>query len=163
MDTVVIDRKSFAIETVEDEVRVDGLCRDLLLRFYEELSAESGDPETATELARSADYYLRDFLVGFKQWSLFDESRTPVRIFAGNWYIVNTLEPSSDELARHLAGIIALYRYLHRHGAISAPFLARLERECGDHAFYEERLRGFWNIEGDGYYEWERACPLRER
>lgn len=158
---LALNPADFAIATIEDEVRVDGLCRDLLLEFYGELQAEGGDPETATALARSADYFVRDFLVGFKQWHLFDESFSPVRPFAGNWYIVNTLEPTSGELALHLAGILAFYRFLASHGLISAAFLERIAAECGDHPFYEERIRSFWELTGDGYYAWERACPLK--
>ena len=161
MDKLSLQNSDFAIATIEDEVRVDGLCRDLLMAFYRELQAEGGDPEVATELARSADYFVRDFVVGFKQWHLFDESRSPVRPFAGNWYIVNTLEPTSGELAKHLAGILAFYRFLARHELISATFLERVEAECNDHPFYEERIRCFWEITGDGYYEWERNCPVR--
>ena len=161
MDKLSLQKSDFAIATIEDEVRVDGLCRDLLMAFYRELQAEGGDPEVATELARSADYFVRDFVVGFKQWHLFDESRSPVRPFAGNWYIVNTLEPTSGELAKHLAGILAFYRFLARHELISVTFLERVEAECNDHPFYEERIRCFWEITGDGYYEWERNCPVR--
>ena len=161
MDKLSLQKSDFAIATIEDEVRVDGLCRDLLMAFYRELQAEGGDPEVATELARSADYFVRDFVVGFKQWHLFDESRSPVRPFAGNWYIVNTLEPTSAELAKHLAGILAFYRFLARHELISVTFLERVEAECNDHPFYEERIRCFWEITGDGYYEWERNCPVR--
>jgi hypothetical protein len=161
VDKLSLQKSDFAIATIEDEVRVEGLCRDLLMAFYRELQAEGGDPEVATELARSADYFVRDFVVGFKQWHLFDESRSPVRPFAGNWYIVNTLEPTSGELAKHLAGILAFYRFLARHELISVTFLERVEAECNDHPFYEERIRCFWEITGDGYYEWERNCPVR--
>ena len=161
MTTLTIQPAGFAITTIEDEVRVDGLCRDLLMEFYGELQAEGDDPEVTTELARSADFFVRDFVVGFKQWNLFNESRSPVRPFAGNWYIVNTLDPSSGELARHLAGIRAFYRFLGSHDLISAPYLELVQKECGDHEFYEERIRSFWAISGDGYYEWERACPVK--
>jgi hypothetical protein len=161
MSTLIIQPADFAITTIEDEIRVDGLCRDLLMEFYEELQAEGGDPEIATELARSADYFVRDFVVGFKQWHLFDEARSPVRPFAGNWYIVNTLDPASGELAKHLAGILAYYRFMARHKLISATFLERVEAECNDHPFYEERIKSFWEISGDGYYVWEQACPVR--
>ena len=161
MSDMVLDIHDFEIDTIDDEVRVDGLCRDLLLQYYGELQAEGGDPESATELARSADYFVRDYVVGYRQRNLFDETWSPVRSFAGNWYIVNTVEPTSGELAKHLSGILAFYRFLHRHHLVTAPFLERVERECGDHPFYEERIRSFWEITGDGYYEWERACSLK--
>ena len=161
MNTLNIQPADFAIATIDDEVRVDGLCRDLLLTFYAELQADGGDPEVATELARSADYFIRDFVVGFRQWNLFDEKRSPVRPFAATWYIVNTLDPTSGELAKHLSGILAFYRFLARHDLISGTFLERIEAECNDHPFYEKRIKSFWEITGDGYYEWERACPVR--
>ncbi len=162
MNTLNIQPADFAITTIEDEVRVDALCRDLLMIFYEELQADGGDPVIATELARSADYFVRDFVVGYKQWYLFDESFSPVRPFAANWYIVNTLEPTIDELAIHLSGILSFYRFLARHDLISASGLERITVECGDHIFYEERIRSFWDITDDGYYEWVRLCPVKE-
>ena len=47
--------------------------------FTGDNNSDGGDQALATELARSADYFVRDFVVGFKQWHLFDESRSPVR------------------------------------------------------------------------------------
>ena len=161
MNALNVQPVDFAIATIEDEIRVDGLCRDLLMTFYEELQAEGGDPEIATELARSADYFIRDFVVGYKQWHLFDEVRSPVKPFAANWYIVNTLEPTIEELTRHLAGIRSFYRFLNLHELISGSLLKRIEAECDDHLFYEERISSFWAISGDGYYEWERSWSLR--
>lgn len=151
----------FLVESIDDEVRADRLCGELLMEFYRELQTDGGDPEVATGLARSADYFTRDFLIGAQQWYLFDETRSPVRPFAGTWYIITTLEPSIAELTGHLAGILSFYRYLARHGLISSSFLATVDAECSDHAYYEQRIRSFWEITGDGYREWERSCPVK--
>jgi hypothetical protein len=161
MNTLNLQPADFAIATIDDEIRVDGLCRDLLMTFYEEIQAEGGDPEFTTDLARSADYFIRDFVIGYKQWHLFNDVLSPVRPFAANWYIVNTLEPTIEELTKHLSGILSFYRFLNRNELISNSFLQRIEADCGDHLFYEERIRSFWAISGDGYYEWEQACSMR--
>jgi hypothetical protein len=161
-DEPTIDKDEFAIVTVEDEIRADGLCRSLLRRFYDSLLEGGMAPQEATLVANGADYYVRDFLVGYKHRSLFDERPGIVRQFAGNWYIVNTIEPSMEELAGHLQGACSFYRFLHNKGLIGGDFLAAMERECCDGAFYEGRIRSFWEIEGDGYLAWERECSLKQ-
>ena len=152
----------FNLATLEDELRVDGLCRDLLMRFYEELTASGMPPAEATQLAGSADYYVREFVVDNRRRNLFAEQPGLVRQFAGNWYIVNTLEPNIAELGRHLGGVREFYRYLRRRGLIGEGFLQAMEAECADLDFYRQRIEAFWEISGDGYFAWERGCTLKE-
>ncbi|RNC65289.1 MAG: hypothetical protein ED859_17630 [Desulfuromonadales bacterium] len=158
---LAINKDEFTIVTVDDEIRADGLCRKLLSRFYYALLEAGMEAHEATALASGADYYVRDFVVGYKHRSLFDEQTGIVRQFAGNWYIVNTIEPSLDVLAGYLAGVRAFYRFLFDLGLISGQFLSAMEEECGDIAWYEGRIRSFWAIEGDGYLAWERECSLK--
>ncbi|AJE03754.1 hypothetical protein [Geobacter pickeringii] len=160
---LVVNKDDFAIVSVDDEIRADGLCRKLLSRFYFSLLEAGMTPEEATALANGADYYVRDFVVGYKHRSLFDERRGIVRQFAGNWYIVNTIEPAVEELAGHLAGTRAFYRFLAERGDISPGFDAVIAGECDDLAYYAGRIRSFWEIEGGGYGEWERECTLKDR
>ncbi len=159
----LVNKDEFAIVTVDDEIRADGLCQSLLKRFYDSLLEGGMDPQEATRVASGADYYVRDFLVGYKHRSLFDERPGIVRQFAGNWYIVNTIDPSMEELAGHLLGVRSFYRFLHDRGLIGGDFLAAMEQECGDGAYYESRIRSFWEIAGDGYLAWERECSLKQK
>jgi len=161
-EETVINKDEFTIVTVDDEIRADGHCKVLLRQFYDSLLAGGMAPQEATRAANGADYYVRDFLVGYKHRSLFDERPGIVRQFAGNWYIVNTIEPDLEELAGHLRGICSFYRFLRDKGLIGTDFLAAMEQECGDGAFYEARIRSFWEIEGDGYLAWERECSLKQ-
>lgn len=153
----------FDIVSLEDELRVDSLCRDMLMAFYLERLQAGQDEHEATLLANSADYFIRDYLIGFRQLNPLEDSGSMVRGFAGNWYIVNTMEPVADEIAGHLRGIREFYHYLRRQGAISDSFLANIDRECSDLDYYAGRIESFWNIEGDGYYEWERECSLKQQ
>ncbi|HJV35356.1 MAG TPA: hypothetical protein VJ604_09835, partial [Geomonas sp.] len=79
-----IDKQEFVPVTLEDEVRVDNRCKDLLLRFYQESIDAGLPPEEATALASGADYFTRDFVVSIKGRSIFDERPGLVRQFAGN-------------------------------------------------------------------------------
>jgi hypothetical protein len=157
-----INKTDFDITSVEDEIRADGLCKELLMEFYHTLQESGLDPAQATLAANSADYFVRDFIVGFKRCNLFTETPGLVRQFAGNWYIVNTVEPDPEELAGHLAGVARFYLYLSELGLISVEFLKLINDECSDSLFYNSRIDSFWAITGDGYLEWEKVCSLRD-
>jgi hypothetical protein len=157
-----IDKSGFTPGTLEDDLRVDRLCKELLRSFYGRLLTEGLSPEEATALANGADYFIRDFVVDFKGLNLFAENPGIVRQFAGNWYIVNTLEPDIRQLARHLSGIKAFYSFLRDQQLIPDGFLKNIAKECDDLAFYESRINSFWEIKGDGYLAWERECSLKE-
>jgi len=159
---LVINKDDFRLGTLEDEIRVDGLCKKLLRRFYFQMLEDGLSPEDATQLASGADYFIRDFLVAIKERNIFDERAGIVRQFAGNWYIVNTLEPNVPELTRFLEGVRAFYRFLRSRGLISETYLDRIKRECDDTAYYEGRIASFWEITGDGYLAWERDCSLKD-
>jgi len=143
--------KDFDITTLEDELRVDELCRELLLAFYHERVGAVGEHE-ATLLASSADYYIRDYLIGARQINPLDPTPGNVRRFAGNWYIVNNLEPDIDELRTHLDGIRGFYFWLAREGTIEESFRATIDAECSALEYYRERIDSFWDISGDGYF-----------
>ncbi|UFS69684.1 hypothetical protein LPW11_17530 [Geomonas sp. RF6] len=157
-----VDKKDFVVMTLDDELRVDQLCSDLLHRFYCERMESGLTPEQATALARGADYFVRDFVISIKSRSIFEETPGIVRQFAGNWYIVNTLEPNAQELEGYLAGIREFYRFLYGHQLISPRFLQVIEGECADLDFYTGRIASFWDITGDGYRAWERECTLKD-
>jgi hypothetical protein len=158
-----VNKDEFSLVKQEDFLRVDNLCKGLLLCFYEHLLAQGLPPEEATTLANGADYFVRDFLVDFKGYNLFDERPGIVRQFAGNWYIVTTPEPDICLLSRHLQGIRAFYGYLCDQKLISVGYLMNLEKECGILSYYEGRIESFWEIEGEGYSAWEKECTLKDR
>lgn len=157
-----INKKEFELGTLDDELRVDELCKSLLHRFYDDTCGQGIDAGEATALASAADYFIRDFVVAIKQLNIFTHRPGVVRQFAGNWYIVNTLEPDSNELEGYLQGIKFFYRFLHGNGLISQQHLQTIEEECADVSFYTDRIASFWNIKGDGYGEWERQCTLKD-
>jgi len=157
-----VDKKEFVPETLEDELRVDKLCGELLMRFYKESVGAGLSEEAASGLAKAADYFIRDFVVSIKGRSIFEERAGIVRQFAGNWYIVNTMEPLAAEIEEYLAGIKAFYRFLHGHRLISLKFLQAIESECAQLDYYAGRVESFWDIKGDGYQAWEKACTLKD-
>jgi hypothetical protein len=156
-----IDPKDFEIGSLEDELKVDERCRELLLAFYNDRLAAGIDEHEATLLASSSDYYIRDYLIGARQINPLDPTPGNVRRFAGNWYIVNTLEPNMEELKTHLDGVREFYSWLSREGAVPEEFSAAVDAECSALDYYRDRIDSFWDISGDGYFAWEGECSLK--
>ncbi len=158
---MIINKDEFEPITMADALRVDLLCQQLLRRFHDSLLAAGEQPAIAGALAKSADYFIRDFVVDFKARNIFVEQNGLVRQFAGNWYIVSTLEPNISQLGQHLKGARAFYRFLHEERLISEAYLLQLQQEFDDLPYYEKRIALFQGISGDDYVAWEKECPLK--
>jgi hypothetical protein len=157
----LLEKSLFRIMSDEDELRVDGLCRDLLKDFHRSLLDRGTPPHEAGSLAHSADYFLRDYVVSARRENILEETPGLARRFAATWYVITTLEPSLDKLAGHLRGVRALFSFLCEKGLVSPSCLAQAEEECADLDYYEKRIESFLDIENDGYIAWERECSLK--
>ncbi|BCR04807.1 hypothetical protein DESUT3_18760 [Desulfuromonas versatilis] len=154
-------QENFAIDNLQDEIRVDRLCSDFLRTFYLNQVERCGlGPEQASALAYGADYFLREFIIPDRRENIFQLAPGRVRQFAGNWYIVKTLEPNMKELQGILEGVRAFYEYCQSSGKVSAELLTEIGRDCADLDFYAARIESFWAIEGDGFQSWNRACGI---
>ncbi|MGB4600298.1 MAG: hypothetical protein WBI04_10060 [Trichlorobacter sp.] len=158
---IEFDHEDFEFETLEDELRVDGLCRQLLHQFYNHLQNIDLTPQRASELAFSVDYFVRDYLLDFLQQNVLRPLPGQLRYFAASWYITRTLEPELVVLERHLDGIIAWYRFLRERHLISTDELAMLELEADQREYYRGRIERFLALAGKGYEEWDHECTLR--
>jgi hypothetical protein len=158
---IVFEHDDFDCAGMDDDLRVDELCQSLLKRLYQHLQINGHTPQQASDLAYSADLYLRDYLVDFACQNIVRPQQGIVRRFAATWYITHTLDPEIGILERHLAGIRELYRFLHGLHLISADELAFLLNEAADVEYYRHRIESFLAIQNDGYIFWEAECPLK--
>ncbi len=152
---------AFSITTLEDEIRADRLCHQLLRRFAADLVATAGfDPAAAGALAHGADYFLREFVIGDRHENILQLQPRRLRQFAGNWYIVRNLEPNLNELLAILEGVTVFYHYLAEQGLVPPPLAAAFSTEAGAVEFFRDRIDAFWAIDNDGYSRWDRTCPV---
>ena len=93
---------------------------------------------------------------------LFSLPAGQVRHFAGNWYILKTVEPNRVELGEILEGVAAFYRYCHEHGKVTKECYEEVATACQDLDYYQERINAFWEISNDGFQSWDAACPLQK-
>lgn len=164
---MTIDDPAFAAEhflpgSLSDEIRIDQLIVSLLRTFCRDSIAAGVEPLRAGAWARGADYFLRDFVVDHCRNNLFFLPAGQVRYFAGNWYIIKTVEPNRAELSEILEGVEAFYRYLQEHGKVTKECYEEVTAACQDLDYYEERIKAFWAISEGGYQSWDEACPQQK-
>lgn len=151
----------FDIIDVDSEIRADQLCYQLLTQFRDFLLHEANfAPEDAGKLAGSADYFLRDFIIGDRHENIFDVTPYRVKQFAGNWYIIKNMEPNMPELENYLAGISSFFRYLEKMEAFDTNTRKKIDVECEKIEYYSERIESFWDLK-DNYGEWDAEIPLK--
>jgi hypothetical protein len=158
---IVFDHDDFDFTTMEEELRVDGLCQSLLKQFYQHLQLDGRTPQAASDLAYAVDFYLRDYVLDFMRQNVMRPQTGIIKKFAANWFVTHTLDPEPAMLERHLEGIKELYRYLHSRHYISREELTWLENEAALTEFYRQRIENFLAIYGDGYTAWDAECPLK--
>ncbi len=156
---IEFEHDDFEFETMDEELRVDERCQQILKQFYLFLQQRGMSAEQASELAFSADLYLRDYLIDFGRRNIVCPQPGIVKKFAASWFITHTLDPEIELLERHLAAITELYRYLHRQHLISAAELTLLLQEAGELEFYRQRIDSFLNLTGAGFAAWNAECP----
>ena len=127
---IEFESDDFDFSDIEEEVRVDERCLALLNSFYQQLQSGGRTPEEASELAYSADYYLRNYLLDFARQNVVRPKPGIVRRFAATWFITHTLAPEMKVLEHHLQAIREFYRFLQRQHFISAEELAYIEEEA---------------------------------
>lgn len=160
----IFAHNQFEVRDLNDEIRVDQLCVQLLRIFCRDRIERHGiEPLAAGQLARGADYFLREFVVADRCENIFLLPPGRVRQFAGNWYIVKTLEPNLAELGDILMGVEAFYRFCFESGKVTAECLESIVRECGELEYYQRRIDTFWAITGDGFAAWDAECSLKTR
>lgn len=154
------DHDDFEFATIDEELLVDGRCQQVLKQFYMFLQQQGMSAEQASELAFSADLYLRDYLIDFGRQNIVRPRHGIITQFAGSWFITHTLDPEFAMLERHLTAIAELYRFMNRRHLISAEELAYLLQEAGAGDFYRQRIDAFLNLSGHDYAAWSVGCPV---
>lgn len=157
---ISINATHFDIASLEDEIRVDHLCCEILQRFVATLRENGVEPLDAGRLTRGADYFVRDFLVADRRTNPLHPDPERIKQFGGNWYIITNLEPNLTELADILAGVTAFYRYLADMKLLKADYAEAMAEACTELSYFKERIEAFWDIEGDGFAAWDAGCPV---
>ncbi|MDY0268091.1 hypothetical protein [Trichloromonas sp.] len=158
-----LNRDSYRLAGLDDEIRADQLCHELLRHCYLHL-VEKHDltAEEASHLCYGVSYFLCEYLIPEARINPFDLGARDVRRFAGHWYIIRNMEPNLIELTGILEGILAFAAFCRDRELMTDEQIAAIETACAELDYYRERINSFWAIEKEGYDAWRAACPLRD-
>lgn len=148
-----------------DFFEMDTEAMELLGAFFEWLKAEDGEglpPAKASPLAHDADRYLRDFLVEFMEARPKATSALLVFSYLGNWYPVNTLEPSHGEIDRIADALSRLHRYLAAKGIIAYAAGVEVVELLARSEIFHDRLESFWALTPDQVEGWREVGEYRK-
>ena len=158
----IFNREFYYIKTLDDEIRADKLSQELLKNYRQYLLDELElDPFDAGSYARCADYFLRDYLIDHCRENIFAVDADQITAFAGNWYIVSTLEPNMVELESLLEGIWNFYSFCSEKRIIDPSSLAAISGACTNRSYYQQRIESFHALKEDEFIQWNKACPLK--
>jgi hypothetical protein len=157
----IYTKANYSIRTLDDEIRADRLCQQLLKIFFQELLDQKNlEPRVAGSHAHGADYFLRNYMIDHCRENIFIINPERLIAFAGNWYIVSTLEPNMVELESLLQGIESFYAFCAAKKLIDPSSMSSITAACFDLSFYEKRIADFHALKGNEFIAWNQACPL---
>ena len=155
------DQKNYVIESLDDEIRADQTSKVLLKQFHQYLlKTKEISPLAAGSMASGADFYLRDYMIDNRRTNIFEISPELIKSFAGNWYIISSLEPNMVELESILIGIDNFYGFCAEKKIISSATAEQASQACSCYEYYQQRIDSFHEITGGGFTTWNKACPL---
>lgn len=157
-------REEYLLRSADDFVRLDRACHELLKEFARWLQTRDDSPlaaEAAGAFAHAADRYLRDFVVDIMESGPADVDPTLVQKYLANWYAVNTLTPTHDEVDRILSALRELHRFLPEHGILPAAAAETIGLGLRDAEYFHQRLEDFWNLTPEGIDAWRAVHDYR--
>ncbi|PLX42270.1 MAG: hypothetical protein C0609_09845 [Deltaproteobacteria bacterium] len=144
--------------------KMDKEAGALLVEYYEWLQSDPGkglSPETASPLAHAADRYLRDFLVDIMETPAKESSAMHVKTYIGNWYPINTLEPSHEEIDLIATSLALLHEWGEKTGKIIADKACDVSALLASAEYFHKRLEQFWALTPEEVTKWRGENDYR--
>jgi len=123
--------------------------------FYEYLKNKGLKESTASRRTEMATFFIMDYLFVYDNvMSILEVSGDTIRTFLGNWYIRKFMSPSMPDIKSYLECISDFFTFLNEKSFISQEKLSKIKEVCKDKAWFEMRLKTYFESRGDDFYEW---------
>jgi len=123
--------------------------------FYEYLKNKGLKESTARKRTKMAAFFIMDYLFVYEDaMSVLEVSEDTIRRFLGNWYIRKFMNPNMPDIKLYLKSISDFFTFLNEKGFISEGELSEIKEVCKDEAWFEMRLKTYFEAEGDDFYKW---------
>ncbi len=124
-------------------------------RFYEYLKNKGLKESTAGKRTEMAAFFIMNYVFVYDDaMNILEVSGETIRKFLGNWYIRKFMNPSMANIKSYLESISNFFAFLNEKGFISKGELSEIKEVCKDKAWFEMRLKTYFEAEGDDFYEW---------
>lgn len=123
--------------------------------FYEYLKDKGLKESIAGKRTEMAAYFIMDYVFVYEDlMNILEVSDDTIRKFLGNWYIRKFMNPSMPIIKSYLKSISDFFTFLNEKGFISKGELSEIKEVCRDKAWFEMRLKTYFEADGDDFYEW---------
>jgi len=124
-------------------------------RFYEYLKNKGLKESTAGKRTEMAAYFIMDYLFVYDDaMNVLEVSGDTIRAFLGNWYIRKFMNPKISEIKSFLKAVSNFFTFLQKNDFIPKEQLKEIRAVCKDTAWFEMRLKTYFDAQGDDFYEW---------
>ncbi|MFQ6112914.1 MAG: hypothetical protein ACE5NG_02365 [bacterium] len=123
--------------------------------FYDYLKNRGLKESTAGRRTEMAAYFIMDYVFVYEDLSnILEVSGDMVRTFLGNWYIRKFWNPKISMIKSFLRAISDFFTFLKERDFISKEHLVEIKEVCKDKAWFEMRLKTYFEAQGDDFYQW---------
>jgi len=123
--------------------------------FHEYLKDKGLKESTVDKRTDRVLFFIMNYLFVYDDaTSILDVYDDTIRKFLGNWYIRKFWDPKMSEIKSFLRAISDFYTFLQKEDFISKGDLREIKEVCRDKAWFEMRLRTYFESEGNDFYEW---------
>jgi len=124
--------------------------------FYNYLVEDRGlKKNTAGERTKMAVFFVMDYLFVYDDaTSILEVSGDTIKTFLGNWYIRKNWNPSIKEMKSLLRALSDFFTFLYKKDFMDKEELNEIKKVCKDTAWFEMRLKTYFESDEDEFYEW---------
>lgn len=100
-------------------------------------------------------YFIMNYLFVYDDAeNMLEVSDETIRKFLGNWYIRKFMKPRLTEIKSFLRAISDFFIFLRKRGFISKEHLQEIKAVCKDKAWFEMRIKTYFETQEDDFYKW---------
>jgi hypothetical protein len=123
--------------------------------FYESLKNEGLKENTAGKRTDMAAYFIMNYVFVYEDlMNILEVSGDTIRKFLGNWYIRKFMSPKMSQIKSFLRSISDFFTFLRDEGFITDEDSNEIKAVCKDTAWFEMRLKTYFEAQGGDFYEW---------
>lgn len=124
--------------------------------FYKYLKNKGLNEDTASRRTNQMTFFIMNYFFIYEDniENILLINDDTIRTFLGNWYIRKIMNPRMSEIKSFLRAISDFFTFVQKEDFISKEELQEMKQVCKDIEWFEMRLKTYFEVQGDDFYEW---------